>query len=290
MSFGDEYEGGSGRGRGGRGGAGRTRTRTRLPEHEAADEYGDGFGGPGRRPPRTSRSLVTVVGVVVLLIAAIAFANRSGDGDTDGGGTAKAPRDGAAPTAATGTKPVTGKNGTIPAGFAQDDQGAQSAAANYAVALGSAGMFQRETRQAIVRSVHDPAVAEGLLVDLDKAYSPAFLKNVGLNEDGSTPPGLTFVSRTMPVGTQLTEMNGGTATVEVWCTGLVGMAGEASTKPVTQTWFTITQKLRWVGGDWKIQSSSQREGPTPVNGDNRASTADEIAEAVAGYGGFTYAR
>lgn len=287
MSFGDEYEGGSGRGRGGRSGTGRTRTR--LPGNEPADDFGDGFGGPARRPPRASRSLVTVVGVVVLLIAAIAFANRSGGGD--GEDTAKGPREGAAaPTAATGTKPVTGRNGTIPAGFARDEQGAQSAAANYAVALGSAGMFQKESRHAIVRAVHTPAATDRLLADLDEAYSPAFLKNVGLNEDGSTPPGLTFVSRTMPVGTQLIEMNGGTATVEVWCTGLVGMAGETSTKPVAQTWFTITQKLTWVDGDWKIQSSSQKEGPTPVNGDNRASTADEIAEAVAGYGGFTYAR
>ncbi|MCP9987471.1 hypothetical protein LUX01_13030 [Streptomyces sudanensis] len=287
MSFGDEYEDGGGRGRRGRGGTGRTRTR--LPGSEPADDFGDDFDGPVRRPPRSSRSLVTVVGVVVLLIAAIAFANRSGDGD--GEDTAKAPREGApAPTAATGRKPVTGRNGTIPAGFPQDEQGAQSAAANYVVALGSAGMFQKDNRHAIVRAIHDPAAVDGFLATLDKAYSPGFLKNIGLNEDGSTPPDLTFVSRTVPVGTQLIEMNGDTATVEVWCTGLVGMAGETSTKPVTQTWFTITQKLKWVGGDWKIQSSSQKEGPTPVNGDNRASTADEIAEAVAGYGGFTYAR
>lgn len=87
MSFGDEYEGGGGRGRGGRGGA--ERTRTRFPGNEPADDFGDDFGGPARRPPRSSRSLVTVVGVVVLLIAAIAFANRSGgDGGKD---TAKAP-------------------------------------------------------------------------------------------------------------------------------------------------------------------------------------------------------
>ncbi len=76
----------------------------------------------------------------------------------------------------------------------------------------------------------------------------------------------------------------------MWCTGLVGLAGEGSTTPVTETWFTITQRLRWVDGDWKIESSTQQEGPTPVNGDNRASTADEIADAVIGYGGFTYAR
>ncbi|MFV2118828.1 hypothetical protein ACE14D_10410 [Streptomyces sp. Act-28] len=216
---------------------------------------------------------------------------RGGVGVGGGQDTAKGPREGAAaPTAATGTRPVTGRNGTIPAGFARDEQGAQSAAANYAVALGSAGMFQKESRHAIVRAVHDPATVDGLLADLDKAYSPAFLENIGLEEDGSTPPGLTFVSRTMPVGTRLTAMNDGTATVEVWCTGLIGLAGETSTKPVTQTWFTTTQRLTWVDGDWKIQSSSQKEGPTPISGDDRASTADEIADAVAGYGGFTYAR
>ncbi|GAA4912365.1 hypothetical protein ACFPM3_24075 [Streptomyces coeruleoprunus] len=277
MSLGDEYEGG------GRGGAGTGQTRTRLPESAAGDAY-----GAGRRPQRSSRSLIGVVGVVVLLIAAIAFANRGGDGGDDAAkGTGGAA---ATPTAATGVKPVTGKNGPIPTGYAQDEQGAQSAAANYAVALGSAEMFQQTTRHEIVRTVHDPSVADKLVADLDRAYSPGFLKNVGLNEDGSTPDGLAFVSRTVPVGTKVTEMDSSTATVEVWCTGLVGLAGEGSTKPVTETWFTITQKLKWVGNDWKIQSSSQKEGPTPVNGDNRASTADEIANAVAGYGGFTYAR
>ncbi|MFG3507751.1 hypothetical protein ACGF5F_19890 [Streptomyces sp. NPDC047821] len=282
MSLGDEHDGASA------GGGGTGQTRTRLPDSGAGDVYGV-YGG-ARRPARNSRSLITVVGVVVLLIAAIAFANRSGDGDGDGSSSDAPAGRAAAPTAATGVKPVAGKNGTIPSGYAHDEQGAQSAAANYAVALGSDGMFRQDSRHAIVRAVHDPAVVDGLLGRLDTAYSGAFLKNVGLNEDGSAPDGLTFVSRTVPVGTKVTEQTGDAATVEVWCTGLVGLAGEGSTKPVTETWFTLTQKLKWTGNDWKIESSSQKEGPTPVNGDNRASTADEIAGAVAGYGGFTYAR
>ncbi|MFF2902540.1 hypothetical protein [Streptomyces sp. NPDC057966] len=267
---------------------GTRQTRTRLPDGEG----GDGYNTP-RRPARASRSLITMAGVVVLLIAAIAFANMGGgdgngnDGDGSGKGGSKPE---AASTAATGTKPVTGKNGTIPSGFAHDEQGAQSAASNYAVALGSAGMFSTDTRRSIVQTTHDPAVVESLVAALTKAYSPSFLKNVGLNEDGTTPSGLTFVSRTIPVGTKVTEKTGDTATVEVWCTGLVGMAGPGSTKPVSATWFTISEKLKWVGDDWRIESSSQKEGPTPVNGDNRASTADEIAGAVEGYGGFTYAR
>ncbi|MFJ9530873.1 hypothetical protein [Streptomyces cyaneofuscatus] len=264
---------------------GTRQTRTRLPDGDAGHPH-------TRRPVRNSRSLVTITGVVVLLIAAIAFANRGGTSNDDNAspGTKNPGTAGSAPTAATGTKPVQGKNGTIASGFAQDEQGAQSAAANYAVALGSAEMFDAESRRGIIEATHDPAVAQELQDNLDKAYSPAFYKNVGLNDDGSTPTGLTFVSRTVPVGTKVVKMETETATVEVWCTGLVGLAGQGSTKPVTETWFTISQELKWVGGDWKISSSSQAEGPTPVNGDNRASTADEMAAAVDAYGGFTYAR
>ncbi|MFD3650311.1 hypothetical protein ACFWVT_19300 [Streptomyces cyaneofuscatus] len=264
---------------------GTRQTRTRLPDGDAGHPH-------ARRPVRNSRSLVTITGVVVLLIAAIAFANRGGTSNDDSAppGTKNPGTAGSAPTAATGTKPVQGKNGTIASGFAQDEQGAQSAAANYAVALGSAEMFDAESRRGIIEATHDPVVAQGLQDNLDKAYSPAFYKNVGLNDDGSTPTGLTFVSRTVPVGTKVVKMETETATVEVWCTGLVGLAGQGSTKPVTETWFTISQELKWVGGDWKISSSSQAEGPTPVNGDNRASTADEMAAAVDAYGGFTYAR
>lgn len=292
MSLGDEdsYGNDSGRSSDGYSTLGGTRqTRTRLPDGQAGDGYGP------RRPARKSRSLFTVIGVVVLLLGAIAFANMGG-GDGGGGaggdGTSgsNGKKAGSAPTAATGTKPVTGKNGDIASGFAHDEQGAQSAASNFAVALGSADMFNSDSRQAIIQATHDPAIVKGLVSDLDQAYSPSFFKNVGLNDDGSTPNGLTFVSRTVPVGTKVVEHSGDRSTVEVWCTGLVGMAGQGSTKPVTETWFTISEKLKWIENDWKIESSTQTEGPTPVSGDNRASTADEIAGAVKGYGGFTYAR
>ncbi|MEU1369064.1 hypothetical protein ABZ454_23410 [Streptomyces sp. NPDC005803] len=287
MSHDDGYGNDSGRTGDGYSTIGGTRqTRTRLPDGEGGDGYGP------RRPARSSRSLITVVGVIVLLLGAIAFANMGGGDGGDGGtsGGAGGNKAGAAPTAATGTKPVTGKNGDIPSGFAHDEQGAQSAASNFAVALGSADMFNSASRQAIVQATHDPALVDKLITDLEAAYSPDFLKNVGLNDDGSTPSGLTFVSRTIPVGTKVVEGSGDTVTVEVWCTGLVGMAGQGSTKPVTETWFTISETLKWIGNDWKIESSSQTEGPTPVSGDNRASSADEIAGAVEGYGGFVYAR
>ncbi|WP_405727110.1 hypothetical protein OG607_24075 [Streptomyces sp. NBC_01537] len=264
-------------------------TRTRLPEGQP----GPGGTAGRRAAPRSGRSLVSVVGVIVLLIAAIAFANRGGDSDSSSSGSGSGGSKGTAqsqPTSATGEKPVSGSAEGIATGFAQTSQGAQSAAANYAVALGGDGMLDTTRRHAIVAAIHDPAVVAGLQAKLDKAYSASLFTSLGLNEDGSTPSGFTFVSRTIPVGTKTTAHSGATATVEVWCTGLIGLAGEGSTKPVSQSWLTITEKLKWVDGDWKIESSSQKQGPAPVSGDDLAASADEIANAVEGFGGFTYAR
>ncbi|MEV5982721.1 hypothetical protein [Streptomyces sp. NPDC052114] len=262
-------------------------TRTRLPEGE-----GDVYGGARRsgRGGTSSRSMVTVVGVVVLLIAAIAFANRGGGDDDSSGGGGDAKKAGASATAPSGEKPVGGKTDGIPTGYAKSEQGAQSAAANFAVPLGSAEMFDKKKRDAILNTVMAPTSVPKFQATLDKAYTAPFFKNVGLNEDGSTPSGYQFVSRTIPIGTEVTDFSGDKATVEVWCSGLLGLAGEKSTKPVTSNWFTITMKLAWIDGDWKSVTHSQKDGPSPVPGDDRASGSDEIAKAVEGYGGFTYAR
>jgi hypothetical protein len=285
MSFGDEQHGrGGDPNRQGDSFGGSGQTRTRLPDSRGGDVYGG-----ARRQGRSSRSLITVVGVVVLLVAAIAFANRGGGGGSAaaGGVTKGAVAD---PTAPTGTKPVTGKNGTIPSGFPKNEQGAASAAANYAVTIGSDAMFNTDTRHSILDALYTPAAAAKLKTSLDTAYSPDFLQKIGLDADGNAPQGSTFVSRTIPVGTKVQNLSGDTATVSVWYTGLVGLAGPGSTSPVATTWKTVTFGLQWLGNNWKIATDTQKDGPAPVPGDVAASTADEISKAVEQYGGFTYAR
>ncbi|MER6551030.1 hypothetical protein ABZ601_06795 [Streptomyces sp. NPDC012842] len=262
---------------------GTRQTRTRLP---GGDE-GEGY---TRRPARNSRSLIMVVGVVVLLIAAIAFANQGGGGGSDGAKEKQSDTAGAGPTAATGTKPVQGKNGTIASGFAHDEQGAQSAAANYAVALGSVDMFNKDSRHSIVQTIYTSEAASRLRGPQDSAYSADFLGKMGLDANGKAPQGSIFVSRTIPVGTKTVAYNDATATVDVWYTGLIGMSGPGSTDPVSTSWKTWTAELAWVDGDWKIASDKQKDGPAPVPGDVAASTSDEISKAVEEYGGFTYAR
>ncbi|WP_432104622.1 hypothetical protein [Streptomyces sp. bgisy091] len=264
---------------------GTRQTRTRMPG--GADD-GDPY---GRRPARNSRSLIMAVGVVVLLIAAIAFANQGGGDSTSNGDSGKRPEAaGADATAATGTKPVQGRNGTIASGFAHDQQGAQSAAANYAVALGSVGMFNKDDRHDIVNSIYTATAASELTGPQDAAYSADFLSKMGLDADGKAPQGSTFVSRTIPVGTKVVAYGPTNATVEVWYTGLIGMSGPGSTDPVSTSWKTWTAELAWVDEDWKITSDKQKDGPAPVPGDVAASTSDEISKAVEEFGGFTYAR
>ncbi|MER5760813.1 hypothetical protein [Streptomyces sp. NPDC002082] len=270
MSTDDQYGGGEVGGTG--------QTRTRFPE--PSDPYAP--------PRRTSRGLITVVGVVVLLIAAIAFANQSRTPEAPP--TADKPPTATNPTAATGIAPVDGKSSGVPSGFPQDQQGAQSAASNYAVALGSDGMFNPARRRAIVNAVADTGTRATLQSGFDADYSPGLLAQIGLTKDGLAPTGSTFVSRTVPAGTKVTAFANGTASVEVWCIGMFGLTGEKSTRPVTSGWFTISLKLTWNGSDWKVLETAQRDGPTPVTGDDPVSTSDEIGRAVTEFGGFTYAR
>ncbi|MCM2420725.1 hypothetical protein [Streptomyces sp. RKAG293] len=260
-------------------------TRTRMPE---------GHGGHGAAPRRTkpSRALVTVLGVVVVLVAVIVLANRGG-GNTasDGASSGGTKGTNANPTAPTGDKPVTGNNAGIASGFAKSEQGAQSAAANYAVALGGDGMFSTDRRSQIVGAVYAPDVAAKNRADLDKVYSdPAFLQRIGLQTNGTASRGLTFVSRVNPVGTKTEKFDGDSATVAVWYSALFGLAGEGSTNPVSESWYTNTFQLRWVNADWKIVSFTQKDGPAPVGRDQAASSAKEMSDAVNGFGGFTYAR
>lgn len=263
---------------------GTRQTRTRLPDGDPGHPH-------ARRPVRNSRSLVTITAVVVLLVAAIAIANRGGGSDDAASPGAKSRGTaGSAPTAPTGTKPVQGKNDTIASGFAHDEQGAQSAAANYAVALGSAEMFTKESRDRILDTVYSPATADKIRAPQDQAYSTEFLAHLGLDPEGNAPEGSTFISRTVPVGTKVLEFEGDTAKVAVWYTGLVGMSGQDSTKPVSTTWKTWTAQLSWSGGDWKVTAASETDGPAPVPGDVAASKSDVISKAVEEYGGFTYAR
>lgn len=261
-------------------------TRTRLPLGEQSVYQSTG------RQPRPMRTLLTVLLVVTLLVVAVSIANR-GKPDPTGGGTsadqaAATPQ--ASVTAPSGQLPVATASNGIGVGHPHTDQGAQSAAANYAVALGSAEMFGADTRRTVLATLADSTSQAVLAARLDTAFSREALARLGLDEKGRAGKGLAFVSRTIPVGTKTTNSADTATVVEVWCTGLLGLAGESSTRPVTENWYTLTVTLRWTGADWKLTDFDRRPGPAPLPGDQQAATAEEITGAVQDFGGFRYAR
>ncbi len=266
-------------------------TRTRLPVGEQPSSQ------MSARQARPLRTLLTVLLVVTLLVLAISIANRGKPDPAAAGPGRSADRATAAPTttsgagpAPSGDQPVTTTVNGIAAGFPHTDQGAQSAGANYAVAIGSADMFRADTRHTIVTTIADPSAAQTLQSRLDQGFSGDTVARYGLDAQGRAPKGLTFVSRTVPVGTKSVGYTDAETKVEVWCTGLTGVAGERSVQPVVGSWFTLTLGLRWTGGDWKLTDYASRQGPAPMPGDEQAATAEELTGAVQQFGGFRYAR
>ncbi|MFF2123411.1 hypothetical protein ACFVXH_39405 [Kitasatospora sp. NPDC058184] len=263
------------------------RTRTRLPVGEQSSPQ------QNHRQSRPLRALLAVLVVVTLLVVAIAIANRvtPGSGSGTGGGGASADRAGSgAGPAPSGDQPVGTTVNGIPTGYPHTEPGAQSAATNYAVAIGSADMFRTDSRHGIITTIADPDALAGLQGRLDQGFGGDTATRYGLDAQGHAPKGLTFVSRTVPVGTKSTGYSDGDAKVEVWCTGLTGLAGEHSVQPVTTNWFTLTLSLHWTGSDWKLTDFTRKSGPAPLPGDQQAATADEIAGSAEQFGGFRYAR
>jgi len=177
----------------------------------------------------------------------------------------------------------------VPVGYAPTKEGAQSAAVNYAVAYGSADMFVPEFRHAIVATIVEPALRQELSKELDQAFTSVG-KGYQLDESGQPPDGLTFVSRTAPIGVRLVAFGDGRATVEVWTTGIIGLAGEGSSTPLTEAWTTATVRLHWTEKDWKWVSFTQRDGPVPVSGLQAASNAADLVAGVRDFAELRYAR
>lgn len=263
-------------------------TRTRLPVGEQHSSQ------LNARQPRPLRTLLTVLVVVTLLVVAISIANRGKPDPAPAGSNDRAQAATTAPSGAgpapSGDQPVTTTSNGVGTGYPHTDPGAQSAAANYAVAIGSAEMFRTDARHAIVTTIADPAALTTLQSRLDQGFGGDTATRYGLDAQGRAPKGLTFVSRTVPVGTRSVAYADAEARVEVWCTGLTGLAGERSVQPVVENWYTLTLTLRWTGNDWKLADYASRQGPAPVPGDQQAATAEEITGSVQQFGGFRYAR
>jgi len=189
-----------------------------------------------------------------------------------GGGTARADD---ATAGSTGGRIAAG----VPVGYPHSQPGAEAAAANYVSAYGSEAMFSPTARAEIVKAIVARADQKKLTGALDQSFGLAG-QAYGLDAAGLPAKGLDLVARTVPVGVTVKSYSSTQAVVDVWAVSIIGLAGETSTRPISEAWNTATVTLRWADGDWKWASVTQRDGPTPVSGLQPPSSAGQLAEAL----------
>ena len=265
-------------------------TRTRLPDNDG-DIYGS-----GRRPRAgmSSRNLVTIVGVIVLLLAAIAFANRGGSGNSE------------TPPA---TPPRTPATPSPPPPPAPSRPPARTAASPRASPRRSRGRSRRrrimrwrwlqhghvQARQAARdrRAVYAPSVAAARKNKLDEAYSTA-LPQAGSasSANGSARPGNDLRFAHHPRRHEDRERSRATRPrVEVWYTGLFGTRRRRSTEPrhgeLVHDHHEAAVDRRGLEGRGLHAEGRPRSGQ---RGQAAASAARTSPRRSKAYGGFTYAR
>lgn len=178
----------------------------------------------------------------------------------------------------------------VPVGYPHTEAGAQSAAANYLTAYASDRMFTPAERHRIIAAITDPAQTAALTRTADRNFTGA-AGRLGLNPQGlPLEAGTTFVSRAVPVGVRTLGYSPALAVVSVWGTGIVGLSGPSSTRPVMEAWSTTTVTLRWAAGDWRWSSFARADGPVPAPGPATPTDQTGIASAIDSYGGLSYAR
>jgi hypothetical protein len=273
------------------------RTRYRLPD----DPYN---GGSGEKPPPRLRRPLIVVACLIALIAAIALAGRIEHHNGSNANASNTPGNtgatGQSSTAATapavvssvpvqsGSRSATIAGLTIPIGYPDTTAGAESAAANYASAYGSSQMVVPTQRDQILSVISDPAITSSLETSYDGVYAQVD-RAMGLSSDGTPPTGESYMAREVPIGVSVGSESSAKAVIAVWAVTFAGVAGSSSSYPVTQNWTTDTITLNWADGDWKMDSVSSVDGPSPNQGDQTPSTGQQLQQANNQYGGLPYA-
>ena len=273
-------------------------TLLRLPE----DPYAADF--PKR--PRRGRGALALA-VVTVVVAAVIAISSSHSKKTDpagqtagvGGGVPQQPvsqtstsgdaSQGGDPTQQfTDTQFPAGKSNGVMVGYQDTQDGVEAAAANYVAGLGSEVFLHPDSRHKLIQTIADPAIEANLQNTLDDAFAKT-VQGYGLDNKGNPPAGQTLVYRAVPIGVSVqSPFAKDKAVVSVWTDSIDGVAGTGSTNPVSNAWSTFTVTLTWVNGDWRLNSFTQADGPTPVS-TQTASSSEDLQKAAKQFARLRYA-
>jgi hypothetical protein len=272
----------------------RARVLYRLPEQR---RFGTG-GMPGL--------LTLALLAVVLFLGGLVVGRASMTGDRAGAAPAPATTAPAVTAPAPGETATPGTAAAAPAagaatsrvgprefehgvgvGYANSQQGAVAAAANYSSVLSSDLILDTATRRAAIDTLAAPEARAGMQKTFNQAVA-SLRKGLGVTAENAGS--VKVLMRAHPVGWKVDDYGNGTATVAIWMTGVTGSIGGTSPPvPIREGWGTTTVRLRWVKGDWKLVESTTVDGPLPIADVSPPTPAPELVSKASEFKEFTYA-
>ncbi|MCZ1012281.1 hypothetical protein [Streptomyces lydicus] len=171
-------------------------------------------------------------------------------------------------------------------GYPRTKDGAAAAAVNYQVARSAPGYFTDEAlRHQELKAMMTSSAVTGQQQQDDQT-AKGLMASLGVNAKTASD----LVMRAASLGTNVASYSKDTATVRVWMSEVVGVPTDKSQMPVAGTWSTYTLMLQWEGGDWKVATIDQTDGPTPmVAPDSSPSSTGDMRLANKEFGAPRYA-
>jgi len=159
----------------------------------------------------------------------------------------------------------------VPVGYLQSQAGAVAAAVNDELARSSADYFtSTAVRHRILKTIMTSQALAGQTAADDQAIST-------LDDSIGAGPDTPLIARAAALGTRVDSYSPQSAIVEVWLSGIVGMANDQAPVPVTASWDTYTITLAWQDSDWHVATITSVSGPTPLQTSQNPTSVDQFA-------------
>ena len=166
---------------------------------------------------------------------------------------------------ATGPGPTKTVDG-VPVGYARSKEGAINAALAYEGALGAMRRADKNRRAAALTAMAVPEQRDTITKSSETAF-----------EFFDTQFGSEGIIRSGIFGYRVKTYDENSAEVELWG---VSVVGRPETVPVRSGWTTRTVRLRWIEGDWKLNSlPDEVAGPTPQDSATPSDSAQVLRAA-----------